>query len=356
MEQRQLYLDLLRVASVFAVIVLHIASPIILAFPNVPKSHWITANIFESITRFCVPVLFMISGALTLSDTRNFQFSYLVFKRILRILIPFLIWSVIYTYFLLDLQGKTSDFNLLNAIYAITHKPAHYHLWFLYTLLGLYLLIPLLGVFVNYADDSKIQYFLILWFIIGVCNPFFNTLFKYHLPIFSLPNNYEEVWLHSGYFVLGFYLSRKSTDYETWKLIALITIGIAITAWMTNYFSQSQGKASHLFYMYTSPNVLLTSIGVFMIAKKLTPKLKALNYKAQQLLILMSEISFGIYLMHLVIHIQVGTYLRLDTSMFAGNPTHPLIGVTLTSVSIFVISAILTYMIRQIPFIGKWVT
>ncbi len=345
MEQRQLYLDLLRVISIFAVIVLHVAASIAGNFSKVPPEHWMVANIIDSITRFCVPVLFMISGALILGDAKNYQLSYLFRKRILRILIPFIIWSLFYLYY------TQPDFNFLNGLSSIVAKPAMYHLWFIYPLIGLYLLTPLLGIFIKNAENSITYYFLGLWFVIAILNPLLNVMVGFQPPIFSLPKNLEETWLYTGYFVLGFYLSRRSFNFNKLLPIFLIVSGILITILATDYFSYKHGRFYDVFYRYTTPNVLMVSIGMFLLVQMLSSQLETLKSLSRSLLIKLSEVSFGIYLMHIIILNQVNIRLHLDANTF-----HPAIGIILTSISVFVISAILTYLIRQIPFVGKWMT
>jgi surface polysaccharide O-acyltransferase-like enzyme len=346
MEQRQLYLDLLRVISIFAVIVIHVSAPLH-DLAKMPTDHWITSNILDSISRFCVPVFFMVSGTLLLGDNRNYQFSYLFRKRILRILVPFIIWSLFYLYYF----QQQPSFDLLDGLYTITIKPTMYHLWFVYPLIGLYLLIPILGFFASNADNSKLIYFFVLWAIFAIFNPLLQVLTGYSLPIFSLSRNLGDPSLFSGYFVLGFYLSRKSFNFNKLLPFLLIIGGIIITILATDYFSYKQGKFYDVFYRYTTPNVLMVSIGIFLLFQMLSSKLETLKPMSRSLLIKLSEVSFGIYLMHIIILNQVNVRLHLD-----GNTFHPAIGILLTSICVFAISAILTYMIRQIPFIGKWVT
>ena len=348
MEHRHLYLDLLRVIAIFAVITLHVSAPIVVSFSNIPSNHWMIANIIDSITRFCVPVFFMISGALLLGDDRNYQFSYLFRKRILRIFIPFLIWSFFYIFYMHFYVKPYA--NLFSEVFSILNHPAMYHLWFIYPLIGLYILLPLLGTFVTHAEESKIRYFLILWGIVAILNPLLNILFSYQPPIFSLPNNIQETWLYTGYFVLGFYLSRNPFYYNKWLPIFLIISGIMITVFATDYFSHKYAKFYEFFYSYMAPNVLMVSVGVFLIIKMAAFKLETLKPLNRSLLIKLSEASFGIYLMHVFFIYQANMILHLD-----GNTFHPLIGVFLTSFFVFVVSAALTYLIRQISFVGRFI-
>ncbi|MEY3219839.1 MAG: hypothetical protein RIT27_1196 [Pseudomonadota bacterium] len=355
MEQRRLYLDLLRVISVFAVIVIHVSAPVLHNFTKIPADHWMIGNVLDSMSRFCVPMLFMISGALVLGDSRNYQISYLFRKRILRILIPFVVWSLIYALFILQLQGKAHEFKLMSTLQSIVTTPAHYHLWFLYTLLGVYLIIPLLGTFAINANQSTIHYFLVLWCLFAICNPFLVTLTTYKLPLFSLPSNFEEVWLFCGYFLLGFYLSRVELNYKVWHTLALIIVSFILTMWLTHYFSYKNNKFYELFYAYTSPNVLIMSVGTFLLVKKMNFQSHFVK-RFSKIIITLSQLSFGIYLVHLISYNQINKYLHLDNTTLNGNPIHPAMGILLTSVCVFVISAILTYLIRQIPLIGKRIT
>lgn len=65
------YLDLLRIISALAVIVIHLASDrLVFSTPN--SFEWQSLNLLNSISRFCVPVFVMISGALFLEKKYHY--------------------------------------------------------------------------------------------------------------------------------------------------------------------------------------------------------------------------------------------------------------------------------------------
>jgi len=132
-------------------------------------------------------------------------------------------------------------------------------------------------------------------------------------------------------------------------------IGAIITIWSTHYFSYKYNKFYELFYMYLSPNVLIMTIGIFLSTKTICNKY-TFTALTHNIITTLSTLSFGIYLIHLIIYTQVNKYLHLDNSVLGNNPLHPLIGITLTSVCVFIFSAIATYLIRRLPLLGKWLT
>lgn len=70
-KQRIYYFDFLRVLSVFFVIVIHITSVGLQGF-EIATAAWIVNSLINSVSRWAVPIFFMVSGALFLAaDKRN---------------------------------------------------------------------------------------------------------------------------------------------------------------------------------------------------------------------------------------------------------------------------------------------
>lgn len=97
---------------------------------------WQVLNIYDSIARFCVPVFLMISGVFFLDNDRNYTLEKLFSKNILRIVTAFIFWSTLYT--ILNIMSSET----LSIKEIITEFiNGHYHMWFLFTLVGLYLVV-----------------------------------------------------------------------------------------------------------------------------------------------------------------------------------------------------------------------
>lgn len=128
------YLDYLRVMAAAAVIMIHVSAQ---NWDNVPvmSSDWIIFNLYNSLAQWAVPMFLMLSGALMLDPGKPFQIRTLYRKNILRILTAFLFWSALYA---LDTYFANRDWR--GAVVAFVN--GRYHMWFLFMILGFYLLTP----------------------------------------------------------------------------------------------------------------------------------------------------------------------------------------------------------------------
>ena len=138
--QRVVYADLLRIAAMVAVIVLHVCGNNWQG-EDIHSLDWHLLNVFDSLVRWCVPVFVMLSGMFFLDPGRNVTYRSIFTKKLLRVFTAYVFWSVLYAAFtaLLAWRGGTPETPLqiwLDVVYG------HYHLWFLYMIMGLYLFRP----------------------------------------------------------------------------------------------------------------------------------------------------------------------------------------------------------------------
>lgn len=128
--RRFLFLDWLRILATLAVVTLHSSTGLVLNnFYEDPSSWWV-GNFYESITRWCVPIFVMISGALLLNDSKTYTYKSFLLKRINKILLPLLGWSIIY-YCYFVFQGRYS-FSILDFFQKLSTNKISNHFWFLY--------------------------------------------------------------------------------------------------------------------------------------------------------------------------------------------------------------------------------
>ena len=71
------WISLLRVIATIAVVILHVASPILNQYNDIMISYWHVGNVYDSMVRFSVPLFFMVSGVLLL----NKDYELLVFLK-----------------------------------------------------------------------------------------------------------------------------------------------------------------------------------------------------------------------------------------------------------------------------------
>ncbi|MGB2080006.1 MAG: acyltransferase, partial [Vibrio sp.] len=129
-KQRVFFFDLLRCVAAVAVIAIHVLAPYRDTLGVLPFNQWFTAVAVNGASRWAVPVFILISGALLLSDQRPFDLKYYVQRRLGKVLIPFIVWSIFYAY-LSGWSASGFDADLAKDVLANSyHHDTYYHLGF----------------------------------------------------------------------------------------------------------------------------------------------------------------------------------------------------------------------------------
>ena len=343
-DERKIYFDVLRIFAMFSVVFLH-TSAINWYKIDVFSVEWNIFNVQESSVRWGVPVFLMISGALFLSKKQPVSKIYK--KNILRIFVAFLFWTTFYTMISwhYGYRGK-----------ALAHKfiVGEYHLWFLPMLMGVYMIIPFLKMIV---DDKELKKYyiclsLIFVFVIPTIINFIKVVSGAYSEMVQKGIDNIQLYFIMGfpiYFVLGDCLYKYTISRNKMKLIYLAGgIGFVSTIVMTYAISRHFNEPKETFYNYLSINVLLESIFVFCVFKKIFSNIK-FSDTARRIIVHLSKYSFGIYLVHVFV-LDMLEKKGLGTLDF-----NPVISVPVISVIVFLISLCISAVLNQIPIVKKYI-
>ncbi|MFQ3575547.1 MAG: acyltransferase family protein [Cytophagales bacterium] len=334
------FIDSLRVMATISVVFLHVAAGVLYHYGSISNLDWWIGNIYDGSVRFCVPIFLMISGSLMFSKNYESEGEFLK-KRVLRILLPFLFWSMIYIMVSLIqkfIHGEyLSLIEVLKFILLELRNGACFHLWYIYMIFGLYLFFPIIGKWLQHSKNNGIKYFLGIWLLTVFINmPYVNKL----MPIIDL--SYFSGYI--GFPILGYYLNNISLNFEKKKLIYVLMFltGTLITIFGTYLATFYKGSFYEGFYSYLSPNVILASVGVFLLFKDFFK----LNSKV---ILFLSKYSYGTYLIHILV-LSVLSKIGLNYAFIT-----PLIGIPLISVLCFVLSTLIIWGLNKLPF-GKYIS
>ena len=345
-SQRIAYFDVLRVLATLAVVVLHLSAQH-WADIDVTSRAWFAFNLYDSAVRWAVPMFVMISGALFLR--RDISLSAILQKNVLRIGIAFAFWSAIYA--LIDF----AVYDAAPSAALMQFFRGHYHMWFLFMIVGLYLIVPLLRKFC--CDRSLTRYFLLLSFIFAFFLPQLAALLSFVSPDFGstlrailASAQFDFVLGFTAYFVGGYYLSRRTfTKYEELVIYLAGVVGFLFTVYATLRLSLAQNTPSELFYSYETPNVLLTAVALFVFAKQHL-NFPHMGKTARNILHKLSKYSFGAYLCHAMLIDLLSNRFGLDTLSCNAFFSVPLLAL-IVSIGAFLISALL----HHIPLLKKYI-
>ncbi len=338
----------LRTIALFAVIMLHCSAPLLADYAKVPRRLWLAADFYNALTRFAVPVFVMITGALLLGreeDIYNF-----LKKRLSRVVLPFLFWSLVYIAYAYYNEDITYTGNALTTVIQILHQLKYgssYHLWYIYMLIGLYLFIPILGKFVRNVGQEEMLYFLLVWLLVMLFNQPY--LLRYN-PQFD--TRYFAGYI--GYLVSGYYLVNIKLTYKYIApvMAVLFLSGVIVIAWGTLLLYDHYNGISTLMYEPLSWPVVILSSAIFIL-------MRFVKIKAASIFISLRDFTgkynYGIYLAHALILTLLDdpdlTGFSLSYKSF-----NPYFSIPLTALVCFMLSLLLVYLVNKLPFAGKYIS
>jgi surface polysaccharide O-acyltransferase-like enzyme len=321
-EGINLPVDLIRTVSIILVILLHAAiepTPNLNIMSPQGVQLWWTSNIYDSIARSSVPLFVMLTGALLLQPNKVDEPLRVFFKkRWNRIGIPVIFWGVIF--FAWDFLVRGQSLSVLSILQGIFAGP-YVHFWYVYILIGLYLITPLLRVVVAHADWRIIRYFLILWFIgTGII-----TLVTLYSDLSS-----QTIWFKDnvflltgliGYFIFGAYVVKLR--FRSSILFLGLVLSIIWTILGTFFLVGTLGERYSQFFLdATSFSVIIASVTMFLILAAIPSQNIENRFPlGNKILKVISQNTLPIYLFHTIIleTLQKG-YLGFQISVTTINP------------------------------------
>ena len=138
--------DAIRLFATVAIVLLHTAANGVNRLPQGSPDWWL-ANVLDTACRAGVPLFLMLSGALLLNRSHQSakQFYH---NRLHKLALPLLLWSLFYLLWsALKAQIKQQPYGFETAAEQLLAGAPYFHLWFIFMLAGVYLLLPLLRRF-----------------------------------------------------------------------------------------------------------------------------------------------------------------------------------------------------------------
>ncbi|MCK1793563.1 acyltransferase [Pseudomonas violetae] len=338
------WIHCVKAMAIVMVVILHITAPYHYRFNEMPVWAWSVVNFYEAIVRPCVPLFFMASGFLLLRF--NEPASLFFYKRLNRILVPLLFWTVSYVVWKIYYGGQR--FVDFGGVAQMLMFPVSYHLWYLYAIIGCYLFLPILRKWTVGGERVLLWFYCCLWFFaVGVLP----LLQKY----FGLKNQIDMSYAtgYIGYFVLGYLLGTR--EYSVWHAAicaVVIVLSTSITGYLTsNLTLANEGVLVADFTAVLSPSVIVASAAWFIFIKYIIVEYsKFLPGKLYDFVISLSAASFGIYLIHvIVLDLVVGFYGQYFGLEFEGLTWV----IPFLSLIIILVSYSLVLMMARIKYLGR---
>ena len=383
-KQREIWIDWLRVIACFLVMMTHSNEPFYLGGEGsliLTKADAIWVAVLNVLPRACV-ALFVVASSY-LQFPLHYPTGEFFRRRAVRILIPFFIWTVVYAFVWGEPVQNFKDL-LLNFNYAAGH------LWFVYMLIGLYLIMPILSPWAEKVGKKELQVYLGIWLFTTVIplvrqwaggaapgsdGPSgMRDAVKYLLWGEASWNTYGVFYYLSGfagYMLLGLYF-RKFVGELSWKK----TLAVALPLFFGGFAICSLGFLSRVWadchgvfpiegpvglaalwegpWLNDTLGVALMAIAWILVLRKI--KGEGCFYK--KIILPVSKASYGIYLSHMLLLGIVSAWLRSGLGLGANGAlgiwTTPVQVIGTVLLSYFGV-ALFCVLVQRIPKVGKWV-
>lgn len=294
--------DFIRILATFMVIMIHTSGTFI-SSQNSGVFAFTVANFLDSLSQIAVPLFLMLSGALMLNEDKEVTIKRSL-KYALNIFVLLCLWSVFYAVvsnFLMPLlRGQAISLNLPKFI--TDCLMGHHHMWYLYLIIGLYLVTPLLRLFVKKSNKKILLYLIVLILVFQFLPPFVDLISGnlFGIRIFSIYIDQFKVYYLSeyliyyiaGWFVANITLSKKHH-------IAVYISGIAgfsLTFGLIELFIKKDPKVYDSLYSANSITIFCAALATFVFFFYL---LKGKTFgKASGFVAYLSKLTFGVYLIH----------------------------------------------------------
>ena len=325
-SKREYSFDILRVIAMVMVIIIHVSNVYSRSFGVISNKSFFISLIFNTFSRVSVPIFLMISGALLLDREFNLK-KYL--KRLFKFIVLIIVWDIIYLVWEYLYLGVT-----YNNLYKLIFEPYRAHLWFLYTILILYAIQPILRKILLKTNNTIKLILLLVWILFSTGSMISHTLAQY-FTLFS----------YIGFFVLGKYLYDyvKSKDLRKYNILLIITMIICFTiSIILNYKSSIKYNMFYnLYFAYRTPFIIISSFAFYTLIIS--------NYTKDdlnKLIMKLSDLSLGVYLIH-------GIFLDITVKMFLYPSINSLIGIPIFTIIIFICSITSVYILKKIKYINN---
>lgn len=328
-------LDWIRLLSCVCVICIHVSNVYSRNYGHIDEVSYVFSIITNTVTRVSVPLFFMISGVLLIPQKVNGEKHK---KRLCRYSAALVVWSLCYylfDHFYMGPDYEAYEFEIKDMFY----QPVAKHLWFLFAILTVYLILPVIQIVCRKVDETLAKKLICIW-LAGMLGITFLDMheMKIRYPIVGLGSTYYIGYFFAGHFIYKI-LDKQKIPFR--YVLPGIVGGFMITAGFTLWDTERFHVYIENYFRYRSVFIAISAIGVFIFCLE---KLKEIPMN--HFLKMATNCSFGIYLIH-VFFLKI---ILTETSLFHCSS---LIGIPVITLLTFMISYVFVYELKKLPWIRQ---
>lgn len=331
-----IYLDILKIFACFMVIINHTNGLITI---NPAFSNMIFLCITFSLSKVGVGLFLMITGALVLDK----QYSYKkVLKCVLRVLVPTFLLSLIF--YVRD--TGIYNLNIFLFLKTILSRPYLFSYWYIYAIIGVYLVLPFLQKMVVNFSNRDYMFFIITFLLV----PTFVNFLRITLNI-KIDSNFQLAFfpVFIAFTICGNYMAKIKKSKENLVLSFVVFIISYISLFLSFYVPYvKSGNISYVLDSWEAFPVVLMSISLFYIIRHLFED-KNYSIITTKVITTVASTTFGIYLIHTALNTELFK-LTIMQNMFRFSP---IISIIILDFAVFILCMTIIFLLKKVPFIKR---
>lgn len=289
-SRRELWLDILRVVSACAVVLMHTVTGSVNIMNTGQYSQGHIFLILMDLVTWCVPVFLMISGYLFLDPHKEISFAKMLKKYCLRIVLALLVFGIPFSCLELILAERRFRIGMLwDGLVMVCTMQSWSHLWYLYLILFLYFITPAVKWLLKRMPDWAVVCVAVVLVVGSSVLPFINKISGAQVPALS------EQLIYGFYYLCGYFFHKyKRKESETGPLWGRVLL-IALTIGGMVYYRLNRENTVQMAYNF--PPTVILSVCLMKLGQNLEDRFSG-KERLRKAITELSDLSFGVYLVH----------------------------------------------------------
>ena len=300
---------------------------------NLDKKQSLFFNAASQTMSWAVPVFFMITGMLFLQSEKHIKAEDWFFKYTRRILMALIVFGVPYAALKMIMSEGLNISLFYKSILMVITDTGFGHLWYLYVLIGIYLMMPVLKSFCEKTSVNEMKLVLIALFVFNFCFPLLSRLTEYEIAFHS------QILYPIFYVLMGHCLFENRKKMNK-KILYIVILSCVFMIWIFNVFSFKP----EVWTSYDSPLIAVLAVSIFAIFIKR-------KWRNTRLLWEIDRLCFGAYLIHPLFIQFTYRFMKITPIDFCFYP----VMTVLFAICFICLAFISTWIMRKIGIIKKYV-
>ena len=332
--------EYIRAVAIVGVICIHTMYSALLQFEgSYSRNVELMYSTIMNLMWWAVPCFLMLTGSLLLDDKREVTIKKLYSKYILRMLVVLFTVGTFYSWLeIYFVERYMRPSQLIRAIYNVFIGNTWAHMWYIYCLLGLYVLLPVYKLIATYATDTQIKYILFVLLI-------FESILKLGSIVGIESGFYCHInTIYPFWILMGVAWNRKLININM-RISCLIFIVVNVMLAGATILDINYQLPINILFGYDSIIVVVQSVALFALMNHMRE-----NNFAEKFLLEIGDKSFGIYLVHMF-------FINIFYKVFNINPMNRwggILGLILIIVNLGV-SYLAVWVLKKIPIIKRFI-